>query len=92
MSIAWLFPGQGSQKVGMAESLIDLPGAKERFDFASQLLGRDLLGICSGSSNLNTELDDLNDTRNTQPAMFVVESLLVDDLQRQGHKPSLLAE
>ena len=90
MTIAWVFPGQGSQKLGMADDLLSLPGAKERFDFASELLGRDLLEICRGINDAN-HLSDLNDTRNTQPALFVVESLLVDDLIRQGRSASLLA-
>ena len=90
MSIAWIFPGQGSQKLGMVNGLLSLPGAKERFDFASDLLGRDLLEICSGTSDVN-DLADLNDTRNTQPALFVVESLLVDDLVRQNRSASFLA-
>ncbi len=90
MTIAWVFPGQGSQKLGMADDLLSLPGAEERFAFASQLLGRDLLSICSQSNDAD-ESADLNDTRNTQPALFVVESLLVDDLMRQGRNPSLLA-
>ena len=91
MSIAWVFPGQGSQKLGMADSLMDLPGAKERFAFASELLNRDLLEIINGKDSINNNLDDLNDTRNTQPAMFIVESLLVDDLKRQGREASLFA-
>ncbi len=91
MSIAWVFPGQGSQKLGMADGLLCLPGAKERFDFASELLGRDLLEICRGSKNASNEPQSLNDTRNTQPALFVIESLLVDDLIRQGRKASLVA-
>ncbi len=90
MSIAWVFPGQGSQKLGLADEVLSLPGAEARFDFASQLLGRDLLSICRGESK-SKDLSDLNDTRNTQPALFVVESLLVDDLFRQGRKPSMLA-
>ena len=91
MTIAWVFPGQGSQKLGMANSLLDLPGAKDRFELASQLLGRDLWKICSGEGVINEEIFDLNDTRNTQPAMFVVESLLVDDLKRQGRKAEMIA-
>ena len=39
MTIAWVFPGQGSQKLGMANSLLDLPGSRERFELASQILG-----------------------------------------------------
>ena len=45
MGIAWVFPGQGSQKAGMASPLLDLPEARERFAAASTLLGRDLLAI-----------------------------------------------
>ncbi|MFM7675079.1 MAG: ACP S-malonyltransferase [Synechococcus sp.] len=89
MGIAWVFPGQGSQKVGMADGVLELPGARERFAQASELLGRDLLAICAGTAE--GPLADLNDTRNTQPALFVVESLLVDELRRQGRSASLVA-
>ena len=91
MSIAWVFPGQGSQKAGMADPVLTLPGAKERFDLASELLGRDLLAICRGEVSGSTDPSDLNDTRNTQPALFVVESLIVDELLRQGREPDLVA-
>jgi len=91
MTIAWVFPGQGSQKLGMASSLLELPGSRDRFDLASQILGRDLLKICSGEEIPNEEIFDLNDTRNTQPALFVVESLLVDDLKRQDRKAQIIA-
>ena len=91
MTIAWVFPGQGSQKLGMANSLIDLPGSRERFELASQILGRDLWKICCGESIPNEEIYDLNDTRNTQPALFVVESLLVDDLKRQERETQIIA-
>ena len=84
MAIAWVFPGQGSQKVGMADQLLSVNGANERFSLASDLLGRDLLAICRGESGGGDGPDDLNDTRNTQPALFVVESLLVDNLLKQG--------
>ena len=91
MTIAWVFPGQGSQKLGMANSLQDLPGSRERFELASQILGRDLWKICSGEVASNEEIYDLNDTRNTQPALFVVESLLVDDLKRQERETKIIA-
>jgi len=86
MGNAWVFPGQGSQKLGMATAVIDLPGARERFDAAAALLGRDLLAICAGEGE-----GDLNDTRNTQPALFVVESLLIDGLRAQGRSAELVA-
>jgi [acyl-carrier-protein] S-malonyltransferase len=89
MGIAWVFPGQGSQKLGMAAAVLELPGASERFAAASELLDRDLLAICAGDAE--GELSDLNDTRNTQPALFVIESLLVDALRAQGRSADLVA-
>ena len=91
MGIAWVFPGQGSQKVGMADQVLNVSGANERFALASELLGRDLLAICQGQSGGGDGPDDLNDTRNTQPALFVVESLLVDNLLKQGREASMVA-
>ncbi len=91
MAIAWVFPGQGSQKVGMADPVLSLSGASQRFAMASELLGRDLLAICQGNGGGGNGPDDLNDTRNTQPALFVVESLLVDNLIEQGRAASLAA-
>ena len=91
MAIAWVFPGQGSQKLGMADPVLSLSGASQRFAMASELLGRDLLAICQGNSSGGSGPDDLNDTRNTQPALFVVESLLVDNLIEQGRDAELVA-
>ena len=89
MGNAWVFPGQGSQKPGMAEAVLELPGARDRFAAASELLGRDLLAICAGEAG--GELSDLNDTRNTQPGLFVIESLLVDGLKAQGRSANVVA-
>ena len=92
MGIAWVFPGQGSQKVGMADAVLELPGARQRFGQASELLGRDLLTITQGQqSETYGCLGDLQRTRNTQPALFVVESLLVDELRSQGKSAQAVA-
>ncbi len=91
MAIAWVFPGQGSQKVGMAEALLSIEGSRERFAMASELLGRDLLAICQGERGGGDGPDDLNDTRNTQLALFVIESVLADNIQQQGREPALVA-
>ena len=90
MAVAWVFPGQGSQRPGMADAVLSLPGAAERFALASERLGRDLLAICS-ASEAGEDLQSLDDTRNTQPALFVVETLLVDALRAQGRRPDLVA-
>ena len=92
MAVAWVFPGQGSQKLGMAAGVLELPGAAQRFALASERLGRDLLAICAGSDDATgSGPSDLNDTRNTQPALFVIESLLVDALRAAGPQPALVA-
>ena len=90
MAVAWVFPGQGSQKPGMAEAVLSLPGAQERFALASERLGHNLLAICAAPEP-GEGLMNLNDTRNTQPALFVVESLLVDALHARGRRPALVA-
>uniref|UniRef100_A0A2H4ZP35 [acyl-carrier-protein] S-malonyltransferase n=1 Tax=Paulinella longichromatophora TaxID=1708747 RepID=A0A2H4ZP35_9EUKA len=92
MSIAWIFPGQGSQKTGMAKGILGLYESKVRFKEASNLLGKDLLEICSKHNpDLNDKLTSLNNTENTQLALFVLETLLVDILELQGHQPQILA-
>ena len=89
MGIAWVFPGQGSQKQGMAEDFLGDPLAAQRFGTAGELLGRDLAAICAGTGD--GDLSDLNDTRNTQPALFILESVLVDRLKQRGDRADLLA-
>ena len=42
MTVAWLLPGQGSQKIGMANKVIDLPNANNRFEYASDVFERNL--------------------------------------------------
>ena len=65
MTIAWVFPGQGSQKSGMAKQIENLPNTKERFIYASEIFERNLFEICEFNSELTNPLSDLNDTRNT---------------------------
>ncbi len=89
MRTAWVFPGQGSQKHGMASGVLQDQLAQERFAQASDLLGRDLLAICDGTAT--GPLHDLNDTRNSQPALFVLESVLLDRCKQHGHQVQLLA-
>jgi [acyl-carrier-protein] S-malonyltransferase len=82
---AWVFPGQGSQAIGMGIDLLDLPEAKAKFDQAEQILGWSVAEICQ------SEEDKLSQTLYTQPCLYVVESILADLIKTQGHQPDLVA-
>lgn len=79
---AWVFPGQGAQAVGMGTDLADVSAA--RLTEASEILGKSVLEICQNETLLN-------DTRYTQPCLYVVECALADLLIAQGQKPDLVA-
>ena len=66
-STAFLFPGQGSQTVGMGKELAEkYPVAKETFDEADSILGFSLSQLM-----WNGPAEELNETVNTQPALYV---------------------
>jgi len=91
MTVAWVFPGQGSQKIGMAKKIENLPKTKERFRYASEIFERNLFDICELNSEPKNPLSDLNNTVNTQICLFVVESILSDALKDNGFKPTYVA-
>ena len=91
MQTAWLFPGQGSQKLGMGQDVIELNDAKRRFDLASNIFNRDLYQICALKTDNNNDEFNLNNTKNTQICLFLVESILLDSLKSKGYKPDYLA-
>ena len=75
---AFLFPGQGAQFVGMAGELYrSLPAAKSLFDRASEILGYDLISICSGGP-----AERLNATDVSQPAIFVANLAALESLKQ----------
>ncbi len=65
MKFALVFPGQGSQSVGMMKGYADLPIIQETFSEASDIFGQDLWKMVN-----NGPTDSLNLTTNTQPLML----------------------
>src|SRR5947208_914956 len=75
--LAFLFPGQGAQNVGMAQQLCDtLPAAKELFDDAAAILGYDLLEVCADGPK-----DRLDSTAVSQPAIYVASLAALEQLK-----------
>ncbi len=91
MQTAWFFPGQGSQKLGMGKDVLELNDAKRRFDLASNIFNKDLYQICGLQTENNSEEESLDNTKNTQICLFLVESILLDSLKSKGYKPDYLA-
>ncbi len=84
--IAFLFPGQGSQEKNMGLDLLDsYPQAKERIQHSQAILGWSLEEI------VTAEDDRLNTTLYTQPALYIVSSIIVEILAEAGFRPTLVA-
>lgn len=81
---AWVFPGQGSQVLGMGIDLLNLPSAKEKFIQAEAILGWSVIDICQ------SDLDTLSRTLYTQPSLYVIESIIADILREKGQQPDLV--
>ena len=77
--IAFLFPGQGAQSIGMAKAVCDaLPAAKALFDQASEILGYDLADVC-----FNGPAEKLNSTVVAQPALYVSSMAALEKLKQE---------
>lgn len=85
MKIAWVFPGQGSQTVGMGVDLQETLIGKTKFEQAQQILGWSVVEKCQEDEG------ELSRTLYTQPCLYVIESILGDLLREKGQAADLVA-
>src|SRR3954470_11239300 len=84
---AFLFPGQGSQAVGMGKDLFErFPVARRTFEEADQSLGKKLSQLCFEGPE-----EELRLTKNTQPAILAVSVAAWRVLEEKGIKPGFAA-
>jgi [acyl-carrier-protein] S-malonyltransferase len=80
----WVFPGQGSQSLGMVADLESSDVGVEKLKIADDILGWSIV-------EKTQEEVSLSQTLYTQPSLYVVEAILLDLLRDRGEKPDLVA-
>lgn len=77
---AFLFPGQGSQEVGMGKALYEtIPTAKNILDKANTILGYDLKALM-----FNGPIEQLTDTQYAQPAIYTCSAMYLEKAKEEG--------
>jgi len=87
MATAFVFPGQGSQKVSMGHDLFTSSKVgKKYFDLANEIMGTDIQSII-----FNGPEEKLKETQYTQPAIYIVSVILGHILLEEGQQPDMVA-
>ncbi|MEQ7799507.1 amino acid adenylation domain-containing protein [Pedobacter sp. ASV1-7] len=91
----FLFPGQGAQYINMGKSLYDnepvyRQAIDECADLLVDLLDKDIRDVLFAEENNDQAVADLNNTKYTQPALFVTEYALAKVWMNRGIVPSIL--
>ncbi len=82
--LAWVFPGQGAQEVGMGRDLFDgSPAARRVFETADTLLGCSITELCFHGPE-----ETLQETRYAQPAIFTVSIACLEATRELGGLPA----
>ena len=88
--IAFVFPGQGSQKIGMGKDLIEnYPEAKILLNRANEALKEERVDI--GKICFEGPEEELKNTVNAQPAILTISTILYKLLRKNKVKPSIVA-
>ncbi|WP_027090922.1 ACP S-malonyltransferase [Cohnella thermotolerans] len=85
--IAFVFPGQGAQAVGMGQDAYEqFPASRDIFDRADRALGFSLSGLAFRGPD-----EQLRQTANTQPALLTTSVALLEAFKERGVKPDYVA-
>ena len=84
--IAFMFPGQGAQYIGMGKDFYDaVPESRRMFELASEASGLDVAALCF------EENENINITEYTQIAMLAAEAAMLKAVEERGIKPDVTA-
>ena len=86
MSVAFCFPGQGSQDVGMGKAFAEsIPGSRAVFEEASEAAGLDLPRLC-----FDGPIEDLTETEIQQPALVATSLACLRAVETLGVAPAVV--